>query len=1607
MASSGKFLDSRDIYVIASTDKTLDELGLQLRESGAQIIQLAADSSLANLIALLNDRAPDAGFRAVHLLGHGSPGQLVIGKDTLSSRNLWRHKQELRQLGGLISNDGDLLVYGCESAKGTAGSRLIDGLSRYTGADVAGSDDISHADIIQNIRDWQLEVQYGSIEANQDILTGLSWNGSLASPVNFSNGILSVDASTATGAVSVQAVSATQIQVSGFGSTPIAENITGAVTSINFTADSGSEIIIGDVNLDNNSADTVYPSAYGITATLTGSYDAGLAASSSKNIKLQGNINTYGGSISLINKGGVSIAPIGSTPLAINTYANPTDYSSSAGDLIINPEISALDLPLILWFPSPSIDVKISNSSLYLGNLTVSPSVTVDPYLEYTGSNQSLGSFVNSFALDTVLNTALYGLQGMVIPASVQVGSSTASVNIDNSTIQAAGTIDLAPSSSINLQSQSLTINSMNLLSAGLSKLGINADLAFSFAKADATAAINFTNSQLVASSISATPQATNNLSAESQIATNVGPGASFAPSITKQTEASGKKSGVAGSVVTGITNSTIVVDKDSSLTAGNQLTLKTTATPTTNAKASTSVWGDGFITISAGIGVDNTHSTITIDGGLAITGDIASASSQSVSTAVAPQTKQLYVVTPTAIDQASVVNYNLSNGSLVKGNYGAGNGNYFSYGGSAASLSLSGIDLAKDNRFSLQPINHYSSSSGLKLGDKVQASGVKSAGRYTAVESSPDIFTVTNGSGQTVSTTATNAPLQFDPGDFLLWSDSNTYQYIGSSSIQINLDQIVDVNGTYSISSSGAWQLLPVLAPNQSYVVTALIPGSSSTGDQVILAADRPRDIDASGATGSQYEVFITGTSVVDGSSPSAVDLSLNQIQLPLNSDNTYPSITAGQLISYFVLPDKSSGQDSAAINGLPAGTDYYVILRGPGLIALAATAEDVILNRAIDLTGLGVGSQHLFRYELGQIQSLTLNPLSASTVSNSNVNSVTVQQQVEKLLISGSYNKDDNINLTFRSSQQGSPEVSVIYTVPSDGMSLASVRDGLMNLLKSTSGLCIGDGAFLSVTNNSTDPNSLLLKALQPGMEFQMLGGATNNASPQSNLLQLASGFASGDTITLNFNSGVSGSPTQTLIYNVVSDSIDEIRDGLMLAIKGMLNVGCGDGSYLNAIRYVDPSSNQLSNNAIQLNGLNNGQNFSINGQVIGKSVGNTALQITTIAAASLDLDNTQSISVSTVTPNQSKVNQTDLVFTADKTRSYGNFDIVNLESGLLQQADGRLLGADYFLQAGNGLLRANGSSAIGGINVSPGQILYVETSSNNGSISGNYLSFVGPATSFADAASLRSSLTNTSIWLKSYGSSYYLQPLTNSDGSNPDRRYVFQSANVGGASLSGARLASASFAPLKVQCQAPYLSFNPNAAADNNNDTLSLPGLNLQSGEIITIYNDRNYQKPVNGSGFSAIDPSYWQIGTNIWTNVEVPDSIDTSNTLVAAEYFSCFPGLDSTGYAPAASPVGGLVDGQNIYAKVDHSTSTISLYSDQAGTQPINRVSGSNGNATQYLRFNTTINVGASGIRGIQSGQELQVIALGENIYQFATNDEEYQLARPRDLLGQQV
>lgn len=103
---------------------------------------------------------------------------------------------------------------------------------------------------------------------------------------------------------------------------------------------------------------------------------------------------------------------------------------------------------------------------------------------------------------------------------------------------------------------------------------------------------------------------------------------------------------------------------------------------------------------------------------------------------------------------------------------------------------------------------------------------------------------------------------------------------------------------------------------------------------------------------------------------------------------------------------------------------------------------------------------------------------------------------------------------------------------------------------------------------------------------------------------------------------------------------------------------------------------------------------------------------------------------------------------------------------------------------------------------------------------------------------------------------------------------------------------------------------------------------------------------------------------------------------------------------------ASPAG-LNDGCKVYLRVDRETSGVELYRDPQGLDPIKRPATIPTGINPYLRFTTTMAVGASGIRGIEAGQELRVLALGSDVYQIATNEQEYQAAVPRFLLGNQL
>jgi uncharacterized repeat protein (TIGR02059 family) len=100
---------------------------------------------------------------SIHLFSHGATAELNLGSLTLSNTNLADYATVLSQIGASLSENGDILLYGCNVANGTTGVEFISKLSQMTHADVAASEDLSGAS--DKGGDWVLEVRSGDVKS--------------------------------------------------------------------------------------------------------------------------------------------------------------------------------------------------------------------------------------------------------------------------------------------------------------------------------------------------------------------------------------------------------------------------------------------------------------------------------------------------------------------------------------------------------------------------------------------------------------------------------------------------------------------------------------------------------------------------------------------------------------------------------------------------------------------------------------------------------------------------------------------------------------------------------------------------------------------------------------------------------------------------------------------------------------------------------------------------------------------------------------------------------------------------------------------------------------------------------------------------------------------------------------------------------------------------------------------------------------------------------------------------------------------------------------------------------------------------------------------------
>ncbi|MBF0139247.1 MAG: DUF4347 domain-containing protein, partial [Magnetococcales bacterium] len=243
-------------------------------------------------------------LESIQILSHGSAGHVLLGNTNVDIGSITAKEASLAQWGKALKPEGDLLLYGCDIAKGTEGQAFIRELAHETGVAVAASIDDTGAKPLGG--NWDLEYKVGVVQDHwglnpmaKDEYTGLLANLLVTSTNDSGAGTLR---NTVAAAVAGDTIQFDPNLRNGAGQIAITLT-TGAITLPNVTVD-GDIAYAGhaldgkaDVTIDGNANKNIFTIASGATLkSLTLTHGAGAISGANR---FGGEVYITGGTVTI------------------------------------------------------------------------------------------------------------------------------------------------------------------------------------------------------------------------------------------------------------------------------------------------------------------------------------------------------------------------------------------------------------------------------------------------------------------------------------------------------------------------------------------------------------------------------------------------------------------------------------------------------------------------------------------------------------------------------------------------------------------------------------------------------------------------------------------------------------------------------------------------------------------------------------------------------------------------------------------------------------------------------------------------------------------------------------------------------------------------------------------------------------------------------------------------------------------------------------------------------------------------------------------------------------------------------------------------------------
>lgn len=125
------------LVIVDSRITALAQFAAGLQPGAQMLVVEPSQDAIAQISQFLTHHP---GFQSLHLVGHGQPGQLQLGRTPLTTTSLQGRASAIQTWSAAFTTPNfDLLIYGCNVAQGGVGQALLRTFAILTGANIAAS----------------------------------------------------------------------------------------------------------------------------------------------------------------------------------------------------------------------------------------------------------------------------------------------------------------------------------------------------------------------------------------------------------------------------------------------------------------------------------------------------------------------------------------------------------------------------------------------------------------------------------------------------------------------------------------------------------------------------------------------------------------------------------------------------------------------------------------------------------------------------------------------------------------------------------------------------------------------------------------------------------------------------------------------------------------------------------------------------------------------------------------------------------------------------------------------------------------------------------------------------------------------------------------------------------------------------------------------------------------------------------------------------------------------------------------------------------------------------------------------------------------------------